>query len=158
MIQARGLWADRKSGLALMFLLLVSILCMITGELASGGVDPAETEGIFAAAQQTDEWVLPGEQPAIEAAEDSVSVDGEDAFASNCASALLWKSTSPKLSRTAALLAGFLFMGKFLLLCAGGNLPAFLHWETPGRARFLRELFIQKKKDGKKRCIFLTAE
>ena len=155
MIQARGLWADRRSDLALTFLLLVSILCMITGEFASGTADLAGREGFFAMPWQETEWrILSGKQEAIEEVKNSVSEKGEDAASAGCASTLLWKSTSPRLSRTAVWLAGFLFMGKFLPFCAGGNLSAFLHRETPDRARFLRELFIQKKKDGKKRHVF----
>lgn len=155
MIQARGLWADRRSDLALTFLLLVSILCMITEEFASGTVDPAGREGFFAMSwRETEGWILSEKQEAIEEVKNSVRVDGEDAASAGCASTLLWKNTSPRLSRTAVWLAGFLFMGKFLPFCAGGNLSAFLHRETPDRARFLRELFVQKKKDGKKRRVF----
>ena len=67
MIQARGLWADRRSDLALTFLLLVSILCMITGEFASGTADLAGREGFFAMPWQETEWrILSGKQEAIE--------------------------------------------------------------------------------------------
>ena len=106
MIQARGLWADRRSDLALTFLLLVSILCMITGEFASGTADLAGREGFFAMPWQETEWrILSGKQEAIEEVKNSVSEKGEDAASAGCASTLLWKSTSPRLSRTAVWLA-----------------------------------------------------
>lgn len=155
MIQARGLWADRGSALALTFLLLVSILCVMKEEPVSGDFDQAGAGYYFAAAwQQETGRTLDGEQEAVEEISNPMRVDAEDASSGGCASVLLWKNTSTRLLRTAVWLAGFLFMGKFLPFRAGGILSAFLHRETPDRARFLRELFIQKKKDGKKRRVF----
>ena len=155
MIQARGLWAGKGLDLMLTFLLLVSMLCMIMGEAADGVSFPAKPDAVCTAADGRMEGTAPERgQEAIEEIRASVYVDGEDVSSAGSASVLLWKSTSARLARAAVWLAGFLFMGKMIPFCTGGSLSAFLHRETPGRARFLRELFIQKKKDGKKRRVF----
>ena len=75
----------------------------------------------------------------------------------NDAASAFGKGASSRAFRTVVFLAGFLCVGGFPALSSRTCLLAFLYEEKPDRARFLRELFIQKKKDGKKRFFSLSA-
>lgn len=156
-IQARRLWADMGFGWTLTFLLFVYILCQAAGDTA---VEPSvsfeRTASVGSVLQGTQERIVSGGPVLLVDRNISGPVDAQEAAASDCAAAVLKKSAFLRLQRTAVLPAGFVFAGKFPALCAGGILAAFLIRETSGRARFLRELFIQKKKDGKKRCLPLA--
>ena len=157
MIQARGLKADRKPGGLLPLLLLVSILCMFTGELAYDAVYPAEPEELSAAVLlQEEEQVLTGVQETAAAFElpvFDVAAGMQGPASVNGMTSLLWKEAFPQAFRTAVFLAGFLFVGKFPAPVIRKYLLAFPCREAPGHARFLRELFIQKKMDVKKRRV-----
>lgn len=162
MIQARGLKAGEKTGVVLPLLLLLSILCMLFGELTCDAACRTDRGNFLAAVLQHENiQILTGTPESftnVETAAFAVSIGGQNAVSVNAAASARWKEASFRTFKTAVFLAGFLFVGKFLTFVIQKYLLAFLHRKTPDRARFLRELFIQKKKDGKKRGFVLAAE
>ncbi|HJA92504.1 MAG TPA: hypothetical protein H9717_05240 [Candidatus Eisenbergiella merdipullorum] len=162
MIHTKGLRTGKRPGGFLPLLLLVSILGMLTWEMACGAAHQAEPEEVFAAAllEKSGQALLVGvqeESPEVESPDFAIaSSEGKGAAAS--ASSCLRKEISFRTLKTVVFLAGFLFAGKNPAFLVRKFLSAFPFPETPHPARFLRELFIQKKKDGKKRRLLLTPE
>ena len=157
MIQAQGL--SRRPGGMIPLLLIFSILCMLAGGLACGTVCQTVPrrfpcavcgeEGIRLLTDKPEEISRPGDLAAAVGVQNAVFNDTASAFG---------KGTSFRACRTVVFLAGFFFVGGYSGLFTRKCLLARLYEEKPERARFLRELSIQKKKDGKKRVFPTAAE
>ena len=158
-MQARALWADRRFRGFFPLMLMLSILCMLAGELFCGAADRAWPEGCFALASPQEDVSFSSDAPdPMTAAGASILATGSRTAASgNGSSSLFRNEVTSRAVRSAAFLAGFLFIAKILLPSAGWHLSVYSHPEMLRPARFLRELFIQKKKDGKKLSFPLRA-
>lgn len=154
MIQAHALWADRRFRSFSPLLLMFSILCMLASDLFCGTAERRLPEDCFS-------FVSPAESSAcLKDASDTVAAAGAPIWAAgqnaaapgNSLSFLFRNEISSRAVRSAAFWAGFLFMGKILIPFNLRHLWSCIR-PKPSllTARFLRELFIQKKKDGKKR-------
>lgn len=168
MIQAQGSY--RRPGGMIPLLLIVSILCMLAGELACGSACQTMPQRFPCAVCQTMPQRLSSavcRQETVQLLTDMPEEITQNAAAAaagarsavwNDAASAFGKGASSRAFRTVVFLAGFLCVGGFPVLSSRKCLLAFLYEEKPDRARFLRELFIQKKKDGKKRLPLPAAE
>lgn len=156
MIQAQGSY--RRPGGMIPLLLIVSILCMLAGELACGSACQTMPQRFPSAVCRQETVQLLTDMPEEITQNAAAAAAGARSAVWNDAASAFGKGASYRAFRTVVFLAGFLCVGGFPVLSSRKCLLAFLYEEKPDRARFLRELFIQKKKDGKKRLPLPAAE
>lgn len=155
MIQAQGL--RRRPGGMIPLLLIFSILCLLAGELACGSACQTMPQRFPCAVSRQERLQSLSDLPEEIAQAGAAAETGARSAALNDMASMFGKGASYRAFKTIVFLAGFFCVGGFPALFTRKCLLAFLYEEKPDRARFLRELFVQKKKDGKKRFFSLSA-